>query len=55
MIWILLTIALLVIFVISTAIAVVLDIIGIFTFSWFVVLAFMFMISAVLYGSQWRY
>lgn len=48
MIWIVLTIALLVIFVISTVIAVVLDIIGFFTFSWLVVLALMFIIVEAL-------
>lgn len=47
MIWILLIIALLVIFIISTAITVVLDIIGFFTFSWFVVLALMLAISGI--------
>lgn len=47
MIWILLIVALLVIFIISTAITVVLDIIGFFTFSWFVVLALMLAISAI--------
>lgn len=52
MIWILLTIALLVIFIISTVITVVLDIIGFFTFSWFVVLALVFMISAVWFAVE---
>lgn len=52
MIWILLTIALLVIFIISTAITVVLDIIGFFTFSWFVVFALMLMISAIWFAVE---
>ena len=47
MIWILIIVALLVIFIISTAIAVVLDIIGFFAFSWFVVFALMPTISAI--------
>lgn len=52
MIWILLTIALIVVFIISTVITVVLDIIGFFTFSWFVVLALMFMISAIWFAVE---
>lgn len=52
MIWIVLIAALLIIFVISTAITVVLDIIGFFTFSWFVVLALMFMISAIWFAVE---
>ena len=43
--WILIMVALLVIFIISTAITIVLDIIGFFT--WFVVLALMLAISAI--------
>ena len=52
MIWILIMVALLVIFIISTAITVVLDIIGFFTFSWFVVLALMLAISAIWFAVE---
>lgn len=52
MIWILMMVALLVIFIISTAITVVLDIIGFFTFSWFVVLALMLAISAIWFAVE---
>lgn len=52
MIWILITVALIVIFIISAVITVVLDIIGFFTFSWFVVFALMFMISAVWFAVE---
>lgn len=52
MIWILIMIALLVIFIISTAITVVLDIVGFFTFSWFVVLALMLAISAIWFAVE---
>lgn len=52
MIWIVLIAALLIIFVISMAITVVLDIIGFFTFSWFVVLALMLAISAIWFAVE---
>lgn len=52
MIWILIIVALLVIFIISTAITVVLDIVGFFTFSWFVVLALMLAISAIWFAVE---
>ena len=52
MIWILIMIALLVIFIISTAITVVLDIIGFFAFSWFVVFALMLTIGAIWFAVE---
>ena len=52
MIWILMMIALLIIFIISSAITVILHIIGFFTFSWFVVLALMLAISAIWFAFE---
>ena len=47
MIWILIIIASLIIFIISIAITMILDILGFFTFSWFAAIALMLMISAI--------
>lgn len=52
MIWILIIIASLIIFIISTAITMVLDILGFFAFSWFVAIGLMLMISAIWFAVE---
>lgn len=47
MIWILIIIASLIIFIISTAITMILDVLGFFTFPWFAAIGLMLMISAI--------
>ena len=52
MIWILIIVASLVIFIISVAITMVLDILGFFAFSWFVAIGLMLMISAIWFAVE---